>query len=1162
MARMIKKLFSLFLLLAVIALVGLGVFCGVWWMDWPLWVGGYILAGIVGLYLLFKLCRKLYRKHRERRFVNAMAEGDEQRIKTMAGEEKNRAGEMQVKWKQAVGSLRKSHLKTMGNPLYVLPWYMITGRSASGKTTAIKSARLSSPFENAAAVSGISGTRNCEWWFFEKAIVIDTAGRYSVPQDPEGDADEWREFLSLLVKYRKKEPLNGLIITVTAGELQESNRDAQSTYGKIMRNRIDELMRALGSKFPVYVMVTKCDKIQGMTQFCEYLPESSLDQTMGFVNSDFSEDPAGPVMRCFETIGQQLRDLILLILHNPARPIEPDLILLPGEFEALKPGFFSFIQGLLKENPYQETPIFRGIFFTSGRQEGSPYSHFLNRLGSFREGVGSIPETERGLFLHDFFSRLLPSDRTLFTVTQHMVEWRKLTRNLGFAAWAALVISLCGLLSFSFVKNLQVLKGVSMEFKGTQLMQQELLPDLSTLERFSQTIVAVEEMNESWWFPRLWLRESIDLEARLKDKYCALMKSRFLDPFDRQMADRLAYFSLSTPTTDTINHVAHLVKRINLIKARLDQEDLEILKERSQPYYATIETGAGENLIHEIRSKFKTMYLYYLYWKEDTHDIERKMVELQRWLKRILSISGADLNWMVAWADMEPDLHSFTLADFWGLPDRKLKAVVISPGRTLAGKQKIDTFIGEIETALPDPLLIAGQKRDFALWYDALVIRDWDDFMKAFPTGKSLVRTRDEWMRLVDCAHLEKGPYFLFLGTVSEELERFKTREDLPAWLRRIYDFKEVEAQAALVKTQDAADSGLIQKTASRVTSRLRGVGRVASQLKRHFDADAVLEAGKALFDYQQALTNMIPAMASLKTAFSAASAIYTDDPATSEDPFYRGERALASLKRIMGSSREETDAFWSILSGPMDVFHDYIVRQASCRLQQLWEQEVLLEIKDVADQKNINSLLLGSDGYAVSFIKGSAGPFMKRGVRKGFYANSINGKHIPFTRDFLSFISNGIVTAKAVKDSYKLTIEAYPTDVNDDALIKPHATVIELQCSEETTLLENFNYPVKKTLTWSPSEPCSAVFKILIEDLVLKKEFSSPNALPKLLKLFNDGQRKFVPSDFPDEAEALERRNISFISVKYSFSGHAPLLELLRATPGSVPQEVVQCWD
>jgi fused signal recognition particle receptor len=26
-------------------------------------------------------------------------------------------------------------------------------------------------------VSGISGTRNCDWWFFEQAIIIDTAGR-------------------------------------------------------------------------------------------------------------------------------------------------------------------------------------------------------------------------------------------------------------------------------------------------------------------------------------------------------------------------------------------------------------------------------------------------------------------------------------------------------------------------------------------------------------------------------------------------------------------------------------------------------------------------------------------------------------------------------------------------------------------------------------------------------------------------------------------------------------------------------------------------------------------------------------------------------------------------------------------------------------------------
>jgi len=65
-----------------------------------------------------------------------------------------------------------------------------------------------------------------------------------------------------------------------------------------------------------------------------------------------------------------------------------------------------------------------------------------------------LPGTNKGLFLHDFFTRLLPSDRGLFTKTRKGEAWTRLTRNIGFAAWSALIIAACGILSFSFVKNL------------------------------------------------------------------------------------------------------------------------------------------------------------------------------------------------------------------------------------------------------------------------------------------------------------------------------------------------------------------------------------------------------------------------------------------------------------------------------------------------------------------------------------------------------------------------------------------------------------------------------------------------------------------------------------------------------------------------------------
>jgi type VI secretion system protein ImpL len=247
--------------IALIAITGillvLLVFGIVLSLDWPWWVGFFLLLAIAGVGIGVVFLRKLWLKRREQEFVQQVIEQDEARLKTAKGKEKDELQDMQAHWKEAVEALRRSHLRKSGNPLYVLPWYLIIGESGSGKTTSIKSARLSSPFAEVNRTSGISGTRNCDWWFFEQAIIIDTAGRYAIPVDEGRDKEEWQKFLNLLVKYRKKEPLHGLIVTVAADKLLESSAEALEEDGKNIRRRIDELMRVLGVKFPVYLLITE-----------------------------------------------------------------------------------------------------------------------------------------------------------------------------------------------------------------------------------------------------------------------------------------------------------------------------------------------------------------------------------------------------------------------------------------------------------------------------------------------------------------------------------------------------------------------------------------------------------------------------------------------------------------------------------------------------------------------------------------------------------------------------------------------------------------------------------------------------------------------------------------------------------------------------------------
>ncbi|MBW2166622.1 MAG: type VI secretion system protein ImpL, partial [Deltaproteobacteria bacterium] len=161
MKQIFFKILKVFFIIAVILLTILLVFGIVLSLDWAWWVGFFILLGILGLGLGLLFLRKLWLKRREQHFVDQIIEQDDSYLKTVDDKESARLRELQDSWKEAIESLKSSHLKKYGNPLYVLPWYMVIGESGSGKTTAIKSAGLSSPFADVSRTSGISGTKNC-----------------------------------------------------------------------------------------------------------------------------------------------------------------------------------------------------------------------------------------------------------------------------------------------------------------------------------------------------------------------------------------------------------------------------------------------------------------------------------------------------------------------------------------------------------------------------------------------------------------------------------------------------------------------------------------------------------------------------------------------------------------------------------------------------------------------------------------------------------------------------------------------------------------------------------------------------------------------------------------------------------------------------------------
>jgi type VI secretion system protein ImpL len=1152
----------LFIFLAVLAL--LLIFGLVLMAGWPWWVGFFFLIGIIGIFLFFIFIKKLMARRSEKHFVHQVIAEDESRIKSLQKGQQAGSRELQERWKEAVSALRKSHLRKMGNPLYVLPWYMIIGESGSGKTTAIKGADLSSPFAEISRVSGISGTRNCDWWFFEQAILLDTAGRYAIPVDDGRDKDEWQKFLSLLARFRKKEPLNGLVVTVAADQLFQDGAGDLETAGKSIRQRIDELMRVLGAKFPVYIMVTKCDLVQGVVHFCDHLDEPVLKQAMGNLNTDLSVDMAAFCQHTIDDVAERLKEIQLLILNEiraAGNSVESSLILFPQEFEKLSAGLDAFMRGAFQENPYQETPIVRGIYFSSGRQEGTPYSHFLSEMGLIGE-KDVLPGTNRGLFLHDFFSTILPGDRKLFAPTQKAVDWSRLTRSLGLTAWVAVVIAACGLLSFSFVKNLKTLKDVSNAFSSPPIMQGDITTDTLTVERFKKAIVKVEQQNANWWIPRLGLHESLRVEDGLKRKYCDLFDSGFLDNFDKQMSDRMTRFSVATPPDVIGQHAMHLTRRINLIKSRLTDNEMATLSTLPGASYS----GKLMNLevIDEITDQLSKHYLYYLLWRSDDGVLNNELKDLQTWLKHILTLEGVNLNWLVDWTNVNGDVAGVQMADYWRGLNPDPEEVAVAPAFTPEGNQIIDGYITEIESALFEPLAIGSQKLDFQAWYADAYIDQWQTFARYFPKGPERLSDRDMWQQTGTEMPTEQGPYFLLLAQMVKSLEPIKDRKNAPEWIDLIYRFRDTQVQSKTIgKEGGLAKAGIIRRATDKVKTKINRLEyQTGVQAENAFQFESRMEAAKAYKQYYDALQDLSAVTDSRKTAFKMASDLYGEDPATGESPFFKAKHGEKKLRLEMGKHDKETDVFWDLVNGPIRFYHEYVIREAQCQLQSIWEKQVVLEVQDVPRGTNLNNLLMGSDGYAIKFLNGPAAPFIDRSQKKDYFGRKIDGRAVGFNDGFFTFLTRGKKVTQPVQANYNVTIKAYPTDANKGAAVKPHATKLELQCGDERNRLVNLHYPVRKTFNWSAQNCGDVVFKIEVGNLVLTKVYPGYLGFPRFLNDFKTGQRTFTPADFPEQAGALKRMRIKEITPRYQFSGHDKVLRFLQASPGRIPQEIAKCWE
>lgn len=343
-------------------------------------------------------------------------------------------------------------------PLYDLPWYVMIGPPGAGKTTALVHSGLSFPGTDAAAVAGFGGTRNCDFWFSDEAVLIDTAGRYTT-QDSDAQADKasWQAFLRELKDARPQQPINGVILSLSCEDIMNAADESLDTHVQAVRDRLRELHDVLRINVPVYVLLTKADLISGFRSFFGSYGAARRKSVWGvtFQTKERSQENWRAVPAEFDQLVARLSDEVTDRMNRePDTAARISIFGFPGQMGLMRQNVSEFLRRVFEER--QNTgAILRGFYFTSGTQEGTPVDQVLGAMAGARGAVQPVFMSGRGrsFFLHDLFKRVIFAERHWVGYDNRTLRWRSLVRMTFFGLISAVTIAVLVTFGYSFWQN-------------------------------------------------------------------------------------------------------------------------------------------------------------------------------------------------------------------------------------------------------------------------------------------------------------------------------------------------------------------------------------------------------------------------------------------------------------------------------------------------------------------------------------------------------------------------------------------------------------------------------------------------------------------------------------------------------------------------------------
>ncbi|HET7321045.1 MAG TPA: type VI secretion protein IcmF/TssM N-terminal domain-containing protein, partial [Longimicrobiaceae bacterium] len=338
---------------------------------------------------------------------------------------------------------------------YRTPCFLLIGPAGSGKSTLLRELR-----PEALAPSDPTDALGCRWHFFDRAVAIEIDGRLlHSDQQPAASHQGWLAMHRALRFHRPERPIDGVVLTIPASDLLGPRRlegSALTARARALFKRLQSAQRILGVRVPLYVVVTKCDLLQGFQDLCTTIPSNMRGESFGWANPYALETAFAPewIDEAFESLTADLLEVQMELLARGSAEQPEGLFQFSGNFRALQAPVRTFTAELCRESAYQESFFFRGLYFTGDgtpdpgeRLLDAPYGYDDTAVEGGDEGTGSsalpaFPATlavsREPYFLQDLFTRKIFGEAGL----ARPVAKSKLSRNRAILAMQAAIVAI------------------------------------------------------------------------------------------------------------------------------------------------------------------------------------------------------------------------------------------------------------------------------------------------------------------------------------------------------------------------------------------------------------------------------------------------------------------------------------------------------------------------------------------------------------------------------------------------------------------------------------------------------------------------------------------------------------------------------------------------